>query len=59
MFRQRSDLVRVGLWSEQPESTQGGLLRRNCRREGAVRHMEVMVNSEPAVAVGMESGPGQ
>lgn len=28
-------------------------MRRNCRRGGAVRYMGVMVNSEPAVAVGM------
>lgn len=34
-------------------------MRRNGRRGGAVRYMEVKINSEPAVAVGMESGPGQ
>lgn len=37
----------------------GGLVRRNCRREVAVRYVEVMVNSEPVVAMGMESGAGQ
>lgn len=37
----------------------GGLVRKNCRREVAVRYIEVMVNSEPVVAMGMESGPGQ
>lgn len=31
-------------------------MRRNCRRGGAVRYMEVKINSEPAVVVGMESG---
>lgn len=59
MIRQRSDLVKVGLQSEQPESVQGGLVRRNCRRGGTVRYMEVMVNSELAVAMRMEWGPGQ
>lgn len=34
-------------------------MKKNCKRRGAVRYMEVKINSEPAVTVGMESGPGQ
>lgn len=34
-------------------------MRRNCRRGGTVRYMEVMVNSELAAAMRMERGPDQ
>lgn len=46
-------------WSDLGFSQSNLRVRRNCRREVAVRYVEVMVNSEPVVAMGMELGAGQ